>query len=66
MLKSMSRFEQWEEDRMKQLEPKSDLWDSFDCSDAVAGLGKLNVVKPVPRGVDVDNSDDDLMLSYRK
>ena len=55
----------WEEDRLKQLEPKSDLWDSYDFSEAVSGLGKLNVVTPVSRGAEVDNSDDDLMLSYR-
>ena len=64
-LKRMSRFEQWEEDKLKQLEPKPDLWDSYDFSEAVSGLGKLNVVTPVSRGAEVDNSDDDLMLSYR-
>ena len=64
-LKRMSRFGQWEEDRLKQLEPKSDLWDSYDFSAAVTGLGQLDVVTPVSRGADVDNSDDDIMLSYR-
>ena len=64
-LKAMSKFEQWKEDRLKQLEPKSDLWESYDFSDVVSGLGRLNVVTPVPRGTEVDNSDNDLMLSYR-
>ena len=61
----MSKFAQWEEDKLKQLEPKSDLWDSYDFSDALSGLGKLEVVTPIQRGAEVVNSDDDLMLSYR-
>ena len=50
---------------MKQSEPKSDLWDSYDFSDAVSGLGKLEVVTPISQGAEIDNSDDDLMLSFR-
>ena len=31
----------------------------------MSGLGKLEVVTPIARGTEVNNSGDDLMLSYR-
>ena len=59
----MNLFEQWEEERLKQLEPKSNIWASYDFSDAVSGLAKLEVNTSIMRGAEENNRDNDLILS---